>query len=202
MQVKVIKSGLLQTNTYIISINNSCIIIDPAFASNNIGEYVASQNFKVLGILLTHGHFDHIADAEDLAKMFDCKIYIGHEDLAMVTDAKLNGSSKYLKKEIQIDKKYITLFNKEIILKLDNFMIDVMFTPGHSRGSCCYLIGNELFSGDTLFRDGVGRVDLPEGNSKDMQYSLKKLFTLNNDVVVFPGHGDDTTIGKEKSRYM
>ena len=81
-------------------------------------------------------------------------------------------------------------------------MVDVLFTPGHSKGSSCYLIGNELFSGDTLFRNGIGRVDLYGGNEKSMEDSIKYLFTLNNDVIVFPGHGDETNILKEKNRYI
>ena len=120
----------------------------------------------------------------------------------MVFDSKLNGSSKYARKEIVLEKQYLKVFDHEIILKLDNFMIDVMFTPGHSKGSCCYLIGNELFSGDTLFKNGVGRVDLYGGNSKDMDNSLKYIFTLPDEVVVFPGHGDETTILKERNRYI
>ena len=202
MEVKVIKSGLLQTNTYIVSKEHNCIIIDPAFACNDINEYIANNNLKVLGILLTLGHFDHIDSCNTLAKQYSCKVYIGENDLNIVSDPNLNGSRRFLKRDIIIDKQYLSLFDHEIILKLDNFMIDVMFTPGHSRGSCCYLIGDELFSGDTLFKDGIGRVDLPEGNSQDMNRSLRHIFNLKNEIVVFPGHGSETSILKERNRYI
>ena len=202
MEVKVIKSGLLQTNTYVVSIENNCIILDPAFAYDAIVEYIDSKNLKVLGILLTHGHFDHIEASNDLARMYACKVYVGKEDVKLLLDSNLNGASKYMRREITVDKQYLMAFDREIILKLDNFMIDVMFTPGHSRGRCCYLIGNELFSGDTLFKDGIGRVDLPDSDPNSMDSSLRYIFTLKNETIVFPGHGDETTILKERNRYI
>ena len=202
MEVKVIKSGVLQTNTYIVSIDKNCIIIDPAFGYESIKDYICQNNLKVLAILLTHGHFDHIEACNNLARLCNCRVYLHKDDLELVFDSKLNGSSKYARKEIVLEKQYLKVFDHEIILKLDNFMIDVMFTPGHSKGSCCYLIGNELFSGDTLFKNGVGRVDLYGGNSKDMDNSLKYIFTLPDEVVVFPGHGDETTILTDRNRYI
>ena len=202
MEVKVIKSGLLQTNTYIVSIEKNCVIIDPAFAVDAIIDYVRNNSLHVLAILLTHGHFDHIDSCNELAKLFECKVYVGREDTKLVMDASLNGGKRYMRKDISVDRKYLVAFDKEIILKLDNFMIDVMFTPGHSKGSCCYLIGDELFSGDTLFRAGIGRVDLPDSDPKAMDSSLRYIFTLRNDVIVFPGHGDETTIERERNRYI
>lgn len=202
MEVKVIKSGPIETNTYIVSKDNKTLIIDPAYAYDKIVKYVENNNLKVLAILLTHGHFDHIESCNKLAELYDCKIYINKKEVDIVTDPILNGSRKNAKTDYSVDKKYLATFDKEVILKLDNFMVDVMFTPGHSIGSCCYLIGKELFSGDTLFKDGIGRVDLATGSAKDMDKSLKYIFTLKNDVVVFPGHGDDTTILKERKRYI
>ena len=202
MQVKVIKSGLLQTNSYVVSIDNNCIIIDPAFACDEINEYILNNGYKVLAILLTHGHFDHIVCSNDLAKQYRCKVYVAKNDFDMVVDPVLNGSRRYLKKDIIVDRQYLKVIEKEIILKLDNFMIDVLFTPGHSKGSCCFLIGDELFSGDTLFRNAIGRVDLYGGDSLEMDNSLKYIFSLSDNVVVFPGHGDDTTILKERNRYI
>jgi len=202
MQVKVIKSGLLQTNSYIVSIDNECIIIDPAFAYKEIRDYILDNGYKVLAILLTHGHFDHIECSNNLAKQYMCKVYISKYDFDMALDPVLNGSRKYLKRDIMLERQYVKVIEKEIILKLDNFMIDVLFTPGHSKGSCCFLIGEELFSGDTLFRNGIGRVDLYGGDNLAMDKSLKYIFSLNDEVVVFPGHGDDTTILEERNRYI
>lgn len=202
MEVKVIKSGLLQTNTYVVSKENNCIIIDPAFGYDEIVSYINSKGYRVLAILLTHGHFDHIGACNDLARLYNCRVYIGKDDVEIVVNPDLNGARRYAKKDIIVEKQFLKAFDHEIILKLDNFMIDVLFTPGHSKGGCCYLIDNELFSGDTLFKNDVGRVDLYGGDKKEMQNSLKYLLTLNGDVVVFPGHGNETTIERERNRYI
>ena len=202
MEVKIFKSGLLQTNTYLVIKEDNCLVIDPAFAYDKITQYVDKHKLRMLGVLLTHGHFDHIADASDIANKYNCKIYIGKKDLDMIFDATLNGSKKYLRKDIVIPSSKVAAFDKEIIMRLDNLLVDVLFTPGHSKGSCCYRIGNELFSGDTLFEDGFGRVDLYGGSQDELDKSLKYIFSLNNDTIVFPGHGDDTTIGEERQRYI
>jgi glyoxylase-like metal-dependent hydrolase (beta-lactamase superfamily II) len=201
MEIKIFKSGLLQTNAYLIIKEDNCIVVDPAFAYDKITQYIDSNNLTLLGILLTHGHFDHISDANDIASKYKCKIYISKKDLDMIYDSNLNGSKKYLRKDIVIEKDKVSAIEREIILKLDNFMVDIMFTPGHSKGSCCYRIGNILFTGDTLFEDGFGRVDLYGGSQTELDKSLKYIFSLNNDTAVFPGHGDDTTIGEERKRY-
>lgn len=201
MEVKVFKSGLLQTNTYLVIKDNSCIIIDPAFSYDLVTKFIDKSKYNVLAILLTHGHFDHIVDAESLARLYNCKIYIGKEDLELIYDSSLNGSKRYLRKDITIFKSLVNSIDKEVILKFDNIFVDVMFTPGHTRGSCCFKIDNELFSGDTLFEDGIGRVDMYGGDKNAMEKSLKYIFSLNNDVVVFPGHGDDTSIGEERENY-
>jgi glyoxylase-like metal-dependent hydrolase (beta-lactamase superfamily II) len=202
VEVKVFKSGLLQTNTYLVIKENNCIVIDPAFAYDKITRYIDKYKLRLLGVLLTHGHFDHIADASDVADKYNCKIYIAKNDLELIFDSHINGSKKYLRKDITIPKTRVAAFDKEIIMRLDNFLVDVLFTPGHSKGSCCYRIANELFTGDTLFEDGFGRVDLYGGSQEDLNKSLKYIFSLNNDTVVFPGHGDDTTIGEERKRYI
>ena len=104
MNVKVIKSGSLETNTYIVSIGSNCLVIDPAFAFDEIDDYVATNNFKMLGILLTHGHFDHIDSSEALAKKYSCKIYININDVELLLNPINNGSSKFLKRDIIIKK--------------------------------------------------------------------------------------------------
>ena len=107
MEVKIFKSGLLQTNTYLVIKENNCIVIDPAFAYDKITHYIDKHKLRLLGVLLTHGHFDHIADASEIAARYNCKIYMSKKDLDMVFDSRLNGSKKYLRKDITIPKNQI-----------------------------------------------------------------------------------------------
>jgi len=194
-----IKTGMLQENTYVISKGNLCLVVDPGSELNKINEYLNSKNLKTKAIFLTHGHYDHIGAAKELALLENCKIYASIYDKELYEDASKNGSLRYGKKEIVVDN--ITYFEEEIILDLDDFVIEVIFSPGHTPGGVSYIIGDAVFTGDTLFKGTYGRVDLYGGNKKDMKKSLEYLFTLDSSLKVFPGHGDVTTIGEEKANY-
>lgn len=199
MEIKMIKTGLLQENTYVLSNGKDCLVIDPGSEINKINEYLNAKNLKTKGILLTHGHFDHIGAAKELSLIENCKIYASLYDKELYTDASKNGSSKFIKKDIVIDN--ITYFDEEVILEIGDFRIDVIFLPGHTPGSVGYIVGNAIFTGDTLFKGTYGRVDLYGGNKKDMKKSLEYLFTLDNSFNIFPGHGDVTTLKEERVHY-
>ena len=194
-----IKTGMLQENTYVISKGNVCLVVDPGSDLNKINEYLNSKNLKTKAIFLTHGHYDHIGAAKELALLENCKIFASIHDKELYEDASKNGSLRYSKKEIIVDN--ITYFEEEVILDLDDFVIEVIFSPGHTPGGVSYIIGDAVFTGDTLFKGTYGRVDLYGGNKKDMKKSLEYLFTLDSSLKVFPGHGDVTTIGEEKANY-
>lgn len=199
MEIKMIKTGMLEENTYIVSNGTSCLVIDPGADLGKINEYLNIKDLKTRAILLTHGHYDHIGCAKELSLLENCKIYASYYDKELFEDASKNGSNKFLSKDIVIDN--ITYFDEEVILELGDFVIEVMFLPGHTPGGVGYLVGNAIFTGDTLFKGTYGRVDLYGGNKKDMKKSLEYLFTLDSSIKVFPGHGDVTTIGEEKLNY-
>ena len=199
MVIKMIKTGLLQENTYVISKEEFCVVIDPGSDVDKINDYLNSKNLKVKAILLTHGHYDHIGAAKELSLIENCKIYASINEKEILEDASKNGSLRYNKKVIVLDN--VTYFDEEVILDFDNFLVEVVFVPGHTPGGVAYIIGEGVFTGDTLFKGTYGRVDLYGGSKKDMKKSLEYLFTLNSSLTVFPGHGDITTIGEEKSNY-
>lgn len=194
MKFDLIVNGPLDVNTYLLYHEvGKCYVIDPGHDYKQIINFINRRHVKVTAIILTHGHFDHIAGVNELVKAFNCPVYLHLNDAKMVKSIALNYSFAF-NESIIIDS-YI-----EDINSLNNEDIEVIHTPGHSRGSCCLYLNNDklLFSGDTLFKDGVGRTDLHGSSLDELNKSIKKLFLLDDDVIVLPGHGEETTILQEK----
>lgn len=194
MEIKKVITGKIGENCFIISKNNECIIVDPGDNADKIINKL--DGLKVLAILLTHGHYDHISACPKLVSTYNVPVYIHEGDKDYPFDGKLN-CFHYFARDFQfgdIEPVSIT----EGVLHIGSFNIDVLHTPGHTPGSCCFLIEGHLFSGDTLFKGTCGRTDLGQGSMADMKQSLKYLLTLDKNTVVYPGHGDYTTIGNEK----
>lgn len=188
MEIKTIKVGPLATNCYLVSdpATKEAVIIDPGFEAKKIID--SARDLKVVAILLTHGHYDHVTSAPKVAGAFSAPIWIHQNDETMMNLSNNVKADKYLKDGEKLE-----------IGPPRRMKLEVIHTPGHSPGSICLYDGkNILFSGDTLFRDTWGRTDLPGGSEKMMQESLKKLFSLPDDVKVYPGHGPATTIRDEK----
>ena len=149
-------------------------------------------------ILLTHGHFDHIWGANELRRLSGAKIYAYEGEKELCEDAGKNVSRDAGRPEtVRAD-----FYEKDgALLELGGFSLKLIATPGHTGGSCCYYLEEEkiLFSGDTLFEGSVGRTDFPTGSMGSLVRSIKeRLLVLPDDVTVYPGHGDSTTIGDEK----
>jgi len=190
MEIKRIVCGLLEANAYIV---DGKYVIDPG---DDIEKLRAAAS-DAEAILLTHGHFDHMLGAELLQKETGAKLYLHEADASMLTDEYL---SAYMAE-------YCRLEQPKEILRSDYpeeiFGFRVLHTPGHTPGCVCLYNEKEkvLFSGDTLFRAGHGRYDLPGGNVQELVKSLNMLLSLPGDTVVYPGHGEKTTIYEEYRRY-
>ena len=189
----------LKANTYLIKDNkNNAIVIDPGVDNDKLGDYIVRNKLKLKAVLLTHAHVDHMRGVDRLVQRFNCQLYVGFDDEIGLTDEDYN-CAKYLKEKLVISSKANTVADNEIlnILKED---IKVIYTPFHTKGSVCYYLSNSglLFSGDTLFKNVIGRIDLFSSDRKPLRDSLGKLKILPENVKVYPGHGEFTTIGYEK----
>lgn len=186
----------LWSNTYIVGNEKDCFIIDPSNDVRNIKKMVNKRN--VLGIFLTHGHFDHFRTLQDTMNLYDAKIYLHKEALNKLKNPNISCSNMFGYNtiiDLEIDKYKVVHSGDKIIL--GEFEIKILTTPGHTNCSICILIENVMFSGDTLFETGVGRWDLPTGNIIELTKSIKQLLGLKTDYLVYPGHGDTTKIYDE-----
>ena len=190
----------LISNTYLlIDSKNQCVVIDPGCAYEGIVNYVKKNNLLPKAILLTHGHFDHMRGIDIFAKEFPVPLFVGFFDLDNLKDPSLNCSENFENGDVVIATPGIDLSEKDTIDLLEE-KIFILETPFHTKGSICFYLKDSkiLFSGDTLFKRGIGRTDLKGGNPRDIYPTLKKLFALDGDVKVYPGHGPTTTIENER----
>lgn len=193
MKVEIVRVGMFQTNCYLVYNDSEMLIIDPGASFKKIDEAISKhENVKVVAILLTHGHFDHIGAADKLKEKYNCPIIASKDDEKILRNIKYNSLAGFAA-EVESDIDWI----EKDELNIGSINVKVLFTPGHSAGSVMYIIDNKLFSGDTLFRLSVGRTDLYSGSSYLLRESLQQLYNLDRDMIVYPGHEGSTTVGFE-----
>lgn len=192
MKITTFVLGLLSNNTYLVENqeDKTCFIVDPSTESNKLTDYIDGNNLRLEGILLTHGHFDHIGGVAFLKEKYGAKVYMHKMDVDFI-DNPLNFGRKY--KRFDVDETVeegdeITLCGQKI---------KVLHTPGHSQGGVCYICEDVIFCGDTIFRDSYGRYDLRGGDFVTLQNSIQKIFDLQGDYVLLCGHGPSTTLAYE-----
>ena len=199
LNISQVNVGMIRTNCFIVyGDSREAIIIDPGDDAHKIYAKVEELNVQPKAILLTHGHFDHIMAVDKVRQKYNIDVYAGNLEKALLADERLNGSGEYRRDCVVTQ--YKELVDGQVT-QLAGITIKVISTPGHTAGSVCYLVDSAkvLFSGDTLFRESVGRTDLATGNERDIINSLNnRLMSLEDDIVVYPGHGQSTTIGYER----
>ncbi len=186
-------------NCYILKDTESgdCLVVDPGSYDGNLKQMLKNAGVGSLKyILLTHGHFDHVCGVSRLHEDFGGKVVIHSHDEACLYDADKSLAS-YFGAEFNKAKADVLVTDGQE-LDFGKYKIKVMHTPGHTGGGVCYLIGDILFSGDTLFYNSIGRTDFPDSDLTQMRASLKKLITLEKDYNVYPGHDRSTTLFREK----
>ncbi len=199
MEIKTFVIGPFSNNSYLITNGNDGFVIDPAIGSEKIIKYAKSKQINIKAILLTHAHFDHIAGINMILQNYIATIYVHFFEEDWLFQPKLNGSAKFQEfEEISLKIAPILLKDEEV-LNIVEQKIEVIHTPGHTPGSVTYKIDNYLFTGDTLFKQSIGRTDLFGGNYHDLILSIQdKLFEFPDETIILPGHGPKTTIGFEK----
>ncbi|MBT2292467.1 MBL fold metallo-hydrolase [Paenibacillus albidus] len=200
LNVRSFNLGPLQTNAYLLTGSDPGrgIIIDPGMNPAALVRSIAGMEIEA--ILLTHAHFDHMGGVDEIRKLKNCPVYLHSLESEWLSSPKLNGSLKWpdVAPPLSTDPAEYDLAEGQI-LELIGHSFRVFHTPGHSPGSVSFLCGDDLFSGDVLFKLGVGRTDLPGGKERDLVDSLRgKLYKLDEEVKVYPGHGPRTTIGFER----
>lgn len=183
-------------NTYLIKKDGHGIIIDPANNLKTINRFC--DNVVIDGIFLTHGHYDHFKNLEEFINFYKAKCYMHKDAKKKIYDIRTSYAYAFGCNDIpNIDLSNIILLEKEQKLRIGNFEIEIIFTPGHTNCSLIYMIENNMFSGDTLFKSSIGRTDLATGNSIVLKNSLDKIKKLKYNYNIYPGHDDSTQLFEE-----
>lgn len=194
---KVQLQGHIPVNCYFIEKDGACYIVDPGYQKERIVDYLEWNGLTAVGILLTHAHIDHIGALD----CCDVPVFVHESDYDVLIDDASNGFEFYGKKKAYRpdDLEIIKIVDGETLPSGDGF-ISVIHTPGHTVGGVCYRIDDDLYTGDTLFAGGVGRWDRPTADFEQLKSSLLGIMDSQADHVrIHPGHGESSTIGREKA---
>lgn len=201
MIVKKFTLGPIENNNYLLidETSKEAVLIDCTEFNDEIENNVKNANAELKYILLTHAHFDHILGINDFKKRNpECKALLHKADKELL-DGIEDFAARFGAGKVEVQKTDGFVEENDTI-KFGSNEIKVIHTPGHTKGGVCYLVGDKIFTGDTLFYESVGRTDLPGGDFKELKSSIEnKLFTLDDNIKVYPGHGCETTIEHEKN---
>jgi len=202
LKIHCLKLGQLQTNCYIVSNKNNCIIIDPGDSPETIIDFLSFNKLTLEAIIATHGHFDHIMAIGTMQLCLNSlKFFIDEEDTFLLK--RMKETAKYF---LDFCPDLIEPVNHLPIQKSLGFKtctIETIKTPGHTPGSCSFYIPDEkiVFTGDTLFAGGYGRTDFSYSDDKKLKNSIKEILDLPIDTIIYSGHGEATTVEVEKNIY-
>lgn len=199
MIIKTYVAGPFDANNYLVIDKDSkeAVLIDCSDVKQEIIDEVKNNNLNLKYILITHGHFDHVLGINGMKNALNAEVVVPSEDLILIEN--INEHSRFFGQEVIDIPTHDKTYDEGIELRLGKHEIEVIKTPGHTEGGVSLLIGRNLFSGDTLFKDTFGRTDLYGGNIEKLVRSiLYELFKLPDNTIVYPGHGESTTIEYEK----
>lgn len=187
MKIHTLLLGPMLNCTYILEKEGQAVLIDPSWDMNEIYNFIETNSLKPVAVFFTHAHQDHMTNAEELLRKYNLKGYLEEKDEPFCT----------------LPKDLLDLYKAPKIFNIAGLKIEVLLTPGHTRGSVCLRVGNALFTGDTLFINSVGRTDLPGANPENLVKSLIMLAALPRETEIYTGHsygrdsGFKSTIAQE-----
>ena len=200
MEITNLSPGGFACACYLVREGTDAVLIDCSASPATVEEALSRQGAHLAAILCTHGHFDHIISIDTIRERYDVPIYIHKNDACMLTDGKLNGFYIFFERDC-IHKPAERFFADGDSISIENEYLNIIHTPGHSQGSCCFSFfddnGNPMMiTGDTLFANSVGRCDLYGGNVEELVSSIKRLSAFDKDTCIYPGHDVSSTLGE------
>ena len=199
MEIIRVPAGVYAANCYIIysKTTKDGIIVDPGGDADDLSSYVKRNDLNIKHIILTHGHGDHIGGVIGLKASLGATVMIHEEDKDMLMDGEKNLSTSMAMGTVEVEPD--VLLRDGDIIEIGDLKIEIIHTPGHTKGSICIKIGENIITGDTLFAGSIGRTDLFGGDYDSIIKSIKeKLMVYSDEVQVFPGHGTPSTVGRER----
>lgn len=201
MKIVKVPSVGYESNCFLMidEVSGEFAVVDPSPSIQTIDEAIEKfslESCKFKYIFLTHGHFDHIYSVDDVRDKYGCKVCIHEGDADFLYDSVKNANKLFFGEDLVMNPADVILHGGDV-LKLGEESVEVISTPGHTTGCVCYLCGDDLITGDTLFDMSIGRCDLPGGDGKTLIESLRLLSKMDENIKIYPGHGTLSTIGKQ-----
>lgn len=198
MEVKKVVSNILESNTFVLSENGKAVIVDCGAELKDVITAVGEN--KVIAILLTHEHYDHLFYVNEYIKHFNCAVYGSEETINFVKNPvwEDDGTLPRLNEfKVEYNSNFNVL-NDMQVLNIENFNIKIIYCSGHSLGASCYIVNGAMFTGDVLFSTGIGRYDMIKNGKELTKKTLEKLQNVEDYNIVYCGHGEDSNIDKQK----
>jgi hydroxyacylglutathione hydrolase len=188
---RVVTGPWKQNGFLVVAPDARTLIVDPGAEVERYREIIEAQRLKPCAILNTHAHYDHIGAVGPLMTAYAIPFYLHGADAVLLRQANLYRGLFGGKESIEVPKSFIDIASIDGVLELDGFRVRIICTPGHSKGSVCFVVGDHLFSGDTLLPNGWGRTDLPGGAADELRQSASLLRAMPSELLMHPGHGPD-----------
>ena len=195
IEVTRVGGGPWNQNCFVVTKHDEAIVIDPGGGPDLVLREFDKSGNRLVGMLNTHGHFDHIGAVQEIAEVTSTPFYISSKEVPIMRNSNLLRFIFGYKQKIRIPNEFVDLESEVSPLLLGGFSIQLLKTPGHTPGGHCFVLENHIFTGDTVLSKMAGTSELPGGNASDLMNSLVLLDGLDQSLIAHPGHGKDLLLG-------